>query len=123
MAGDSATTKVQISKNPEPEQSDNSVIEAVAISGMLAESTQPAMLSNLAYSNTVANTNLSGQNAVANQQSLNQVGASILGKTVNMLNSLGPLEAKSSSVILTGNTIAEQVGALKASMQAFKRKS
>ena len=44
------------------------VVEGVAIGNLKCVSEQPAMLSNLAYSNSVANNNLSMQNAVANQQ-------------------------------------------------------
>lgn len=102
---------------------DDKVIEGVAIGNLKSIAEQPAMLSNLAYSNTVANTNLSMQNAVANQQTLNEVGVSVLGKTVNLISNLGPLESKSASEILTGNTVAEQIGSLKASVQAFSEKA
>ena len=121
MPDDSVTT-VYIIENSEPEEPvapGDIVVEAVAVSGMCCISNQPAMLSNLEYSNVVANTNLSEQNAVSNQQLVSEVGVSILGKAVNMISSLGPLESKSSSEILTGNTIAEQIASLKASVQAF----
>jgi 5-enolpyruvylshikimate-3-phosphate synthase len=90
------------------------VTEAVAISSLKSISEQPAMLSNLAYSNTVVNTNLAAQNAVANQQAINELGVSILGKMVNVISNLGPLEAKSAQEILSGNTLAEQISDLKA---------
>jgi len=98
---------------------DDKVIEAVAIGNLKSISEQPAMLSNLAYSNTVVNTNLSMQNAVANQQAVNELGVAIVGKVVNMLTTLGPLESKSASEILTGNAVAEELLDLKASVQAF----
>ena len=101
---------------------DDKIIEGVAVGNLKSIAEQPAMLSNLAYSNTVANTNLSMQNAVANQQTLNEVGVSVLGKTVNLISNLGPLESKSASEILTGNTVAEQISALKASVTAFAEK-
>jgi|SRR5579863_9890259 5-enolpyruvylshikimate-3-phosphate synthase len=97
-----------------PTSLDPGVVEAVAIGNLKSISEQPAMLSNLAYSNTVANTNLAAQNAVANQQALNELGISVLGKTVNVVSNLGPLEAKSAQEILTGNTMGELIADLKA---------
>lgn len=115
--------KVNIISDPVEEKTtvtlNNAVVEAVAASGMYSISTQPAMLSNLDYSNAVANNNLSEQNAVANQQAVSEVGVSILGKAVSMISDLGSLESKSNSEIISGNTIAEQIGSLKASVQAF----
>ncbi len=96
------------------------VVSAVAIGNLKSISEQPAMLSNLAYSNTVANTNLSMQNAVANQQAMNEVGVSVTGKTIHLITTLGPLESKSANEILTGNVVAEQMADLKATLQAFK---
>lgn len=98
---------------------DDKVIEAVAIGNLKSISEQPAMLSNLAYSNTVVNTNLSMQNAVANQQAVNELGVAIVGKVVNLLTTLGPLESKSASEILTGNSVAEEIVDLKGAVQAF----
>ncbi len=106
-----------------PTNLDPGVVEAVAIGNLKAISEQPAMLSNLAYSNTVANTNLSAQNAVANQQALNELGVSILGKTVNVVSNLGPLEAKSAQEILTGNTMGELIADLKAATANLNRRA
>jgi hypothetical protein len=50
---------------------------------------QPPMLSNLAYSNAVNNINLAQQNAVANQQALNEMGITVTGKVVNFLTDTG----------------------------------
>lgn len=58
--------------------------------------------------------NLAMQNAVANQQALNQLGMAILGKAVNVVSNLGPLEAKSAEEVLSGNTMAETIADLKA---------
>ncbi len=98
------------------------VITAVAIGNLKAISEQPAMLSNLAYSNTVANTNLSQQNAVANQQAMNELGISIVAKASNTVSNLGPLEARSAVDILTTNELAETIADLKATVQAFSTK-
>jgi hypothetical protein len=101
---------------------DDKVIEAVAIGNLKSIAEQPAMLSNLAYSNTVVNTNLSMQNAVANQQAVNELGVAIVGKVVNLLTTLGPLESKSASEILTGNAVAEEIVDLKGAVQAFAQR-
>lgn len=101
----------------------DTVVEGVAIGNLKSISEQPAMLSNLAYSNTVVNTNLSMQNAVSNQQAMNEVGISVVGKVINLISTLGPLEAKSANEILTGNVVAEQIGDLKASIQAFAQQA
>lgn len=95
------------------------VISAVAIGNLKAISEQPAMLSNLAYSNTVANTNLSQQNAVANQQAMNELNVSIVAKASNTVSNLGPLEARSAVDILTNNELAQTIADMKATLQAF----
>jgi hypothetical protein len=100
-----------------PGSLDAGVVEAVAIGNLKSISEQPAMLSNLAFSNTITNTNLSAQNAVANQQAINELGVSILGKTVNVVSNLGPLESKSAQEILTGNTMGELISNLKAATE------
>jgi hypothetical protein len=100
-----------------PGSLDAGVVEAVAIGNLKSISEQPAMLSNLAFSNTITNTNLSAQNAVANQQAINELGVSILGKTVNVVSNIGPLESKSAQEILTGNTMGELISNLKAATE------
>lgn len=95
------------------------VVSAVAIGNLKAISEQPAMLSNLAYSNTVTNTNLSQQNAVANQQAMNELGISIVAKASNTVSNLGPLEARSAVDILTNNELAQTLADLKSTLQAF----
>lgn len=95
------------------------IVEQVAISALKSISEQPAMLSNLAYSNSVTNNNIAAQNAVANQQALNELGISVLGKTVNVISNLGPVEAKAAQEILTGNSVAETIADLKAVLAAF----
>jgi hypothetical protein len=94
----------------------------IGITNLKSVGEQPAMLSNLAYSNTVANTNLSQQNAVANQQAMNELGISIVGKTVNNIANLGPLEARSAVDILSNNELAQTIADLKATTQAFAGK-
>lgn len=93
----------------------------ISITNLKSIGEQPAMLSNLSYSNTIANTNLSQQNAVANQQAMNELGISIVGKTVNKVSDLGPLEARSAVDVLTNNELAETIAELKATLEAFKK--
>jgi Killing trait len=95
------------------------ITDAIDIANLKAIGEQPAMLSNLAFSNLVNNVNLAQQNAVANQQAMNQLGVSVLGKAVNLITTLGPLEAASATHVLTGNTVAQDIADLKAAVQAF----
>lgn len=94
----------------------------IGIANLKSIAEQPAMLSNLAYSNIIANTNLSQQNAVANQQAMNELGISIVGKTVNKVSDLGPLEARSAVDVLTDNALADEIASLRAVIQAFTQK-
>lgn len=98
-------------------------VTAVAIANLKSVAEQPAMLSNLAYSNIVANTNLSQQNAVANQQAMNELGISIVGKTVNKVSDLGPLEARSAVDVLTDNALADEIASLRSIIQTFATKT
>jgi hypothetical protein len=95
----------------------------LSISSLKSIAEQPAMLANLAYANLVANTNLSQQNAVANQQAMNELGISIVGKTVNTIANLGPLEARSAVDVLTDNSLADEIASLRATLEAFKTKA
>lgn len=96
-------------------------VTVIGVTNLKSVGEQPAMLSNLAYSNTVSNTNLSQQNAVANQQAMNELGIAVVGKTVNKVSDLGPLEARSAVDILTNNELAQTIADLKASLQAFQK--
>jgi len=95
------------------------IVEAVAIGNFKSISEQPAMFSNLLFSNVVATTNLSSQNAVANQQSMNELNVTVTAKSTNAVSDLGPLEARSAVDILSNNEIAQTIADLKASVQAF----
>lgn len=98
---------------------DPGIVEAVAIGNLKSIAEQPAMLSNLHFSNVVANTNLSAQNAVANQQAMNELGVAVTAKAVNTVSNLGPLEARSAVDILTNDEVAQAIADLKASLAAF----
>lgn len=92
---------------------------ALGITNLRSIGEQPALLANLAYANTIANTNLAQQNAVANQQAMNELGIAILGKASNLVTTLGPLEARSAVDILTNNELAQTLANLKSTLQAF----
>lgn len=97
-------------------------VTVIGVTNLKSVGEQPAMLSNLAYSNTVSNTNLSHQNAVSNQQAMNELAISVVGKTVNKVSDLGPLEARSAVDILTNDEVAQTIADLKATLQAFAAK-
>ncbi|MEM7251278.1 MAG: RebB family R body protein [Pseudomonadota bacterium] len=103
-----------------PDQLPSDIVQSVAIGNLKSISEQPAMLSNLAYSNTVQTTNLSQQNAVSNQQAMNELGVAVVGSTVNKVQNLGPLEARSAVDILTNDELAQTIADLKATLQAFQ---
>ena len=60
-------------------------IEAAAVSNIKSLGEQPAMLANLAYSNLVVSTNISQQNAVSNQQGMNQFAITVTAKAVQLV--------------------------------------
>ncbi|MEM9216681.1 MAG: RebB family R body protein [Cyanobacteria bacterium P01_F01_bin.150] len=90
--------------------------ESIAIANAKSVAEQPAMLSNLTYSNSISNINLSQQNAVSNQQALNQLGITVTGKAVNRVSNLSPMEAVAVVKMDTGNDVAEQISDLKAAI-------
>jgi hypothetical protein len=95
------------------------ITDAIAEENVTSIGGQSAMLSNLTYANLISNINLSQQNAVANQQAMNQLLLTVTGKIVNMLANLSPLEAISATKLFTGNVLAEQLADLKATVDAF----
>jgi hypothetical protein len=80
---------------------------------------QPSRLGNLNYSNFVTNTNLGAQNAVANQQAMNELGISVVGKAINKVANLSPIEGRSSVNVLTDNALADEIASLRAAIEAF----
>lgn len=92
--------------------SDDISTSAVALSG-LAIAEQPSMLSNLAYSNTVASTDLSAKGQVATQHAANQLRKSILSIAVNQVQQNNPLQARAVVDVLTNNEVAQSIADLK----------
>ncbi|MBP0030915.1 hypothetical protein [Roseofilum sp. Guam] len=88
--------------------------ESIAISNAKSVAEQPALLANLAFANVVANTNLSQQNALSNQQAMNQLAMTVTAKAVNKVSDLTPLEALAVNKLYTGNDVAQQLADLRA---------
>ncbi|MBM7131233.1 R body protein [Dyella mobilis] len=80
---------------------------------------QPAMLSDLAYSNQVSSTNVAGKSQVSNQDALNRLNQMILAKAVTAVQATGPKTARSDVTVLTSNSIAQELADLKAAIAAF----
>lgn len=97
--------------------------ESIAIGNVKSVAEQSSMLSNLAYANLISNVNLSQQNAVSNQQAMNQLGITVTGKVVNLVANLSPMEAVAVVKMDTGNDIAEQLSDLKGTLAAFTQQS
>jgi hypothetical protein len=95
------------------------ITESIAIANAKSVAETPAQLANLALGNLIQNINQSQQNAVSNQQNVNSLQATVLGKVVQMITTLGPLEAMSAQQILTGNAVAEEISDLKAAVAAM----
>ena len=88
--------------------------QSVAIANVKTVAEQPAMLSNLSFSNLLTNNNLSQQNAVSFQQSMNQLEITVTAKGVNRISDLGPLEAVSVNEVLTSNDLPQLIAELRA---------
>jgi len=93
--------------------------ESIAIGNVKSVAEQSSMLSNLAYADLISNVNLSQQNAVSNQQAMNQLGITVTGKAVNRVSDLSPMEAVATVKLDTGNDVSEQLADLKATLQTF----
>ncbi|OJJ24247.1 hypothetical protein BI308_17370, partial [Roseofilum reptotaenium AO1-A] len=77
--------------------------ESIAIANAKSVAEQPSMLSNLAFANLLTNGNLSQQNAVSNQQAINQLAVTVVGNAVNRVSDLSPMEAIAVNKLDTGN--------------------
>ncbi len=95
------------------------ITESIAIANVKSVAEQPATLANLALGNLIQNTNQAQENAVSIQQAQNSVQTTVVGKVVHMLTALDPLEAMSAQQILSGNAVAEELGALKAAVNTL----
>jgi hypothetical protein len=96
--------------------------ESIAIGNLKSVAEQPNMLSNLAYADVISNDNLSQQNAVSNQQGLNQLGRTVSGKINKLVSSLSPVEATAVAKLDTGNDVAEQLADIKGTLLSLRRR-
>ena len=96
--------------------------ESIAIGNVKSVAEQSSMLSNLAYANLISNVNLSQQNAVSNQQAMNQLGLTVTGKVVNLVANLSPMEAVAVVKLDTGNDVAEQLADIKGTVLSLRRR-
>ncbi len=99
----------------------NDIRESVAIGNLKSVAEQSSMLANLTYADLLINDNLSQQNAVSNQQGMNQLGVTVTGKVNKLVSTLSPLEATASAKLDTGNDVAEQLADIKATLKTFGR--
>jgi hypothetical protein len=88
--------------------------ESVAISNIKSVGEQPSMLSNLSFSNLITNDNLSQQNAISNQQAMNQLAITVAAKATNRISDPDPRDAISINELDTGNDLAAQLAELRA---------
>lgn len=71
------------------------IINAIAVSNAKSIGEQPAILSNLALANQIANCNLAQQNAISNQQAMFQLQMATLSKCVEVILGAGPPSSES----------------------------
>ncbi len=112
-------TEPETEGNPNPIDSPipDQIIESIAVGGVTSVGGQSAVLSNISFGNAAANVNLAQQNAVANQQAMNNLGLSVVGGAVNLVADLNPLEAMSAEQVLTGNVVAQELVAIQGALK------
>jgi len=88
--------------------------ESAAIGNIKSVAEQPAMLSNLTFSNLINNDNLSQQNALSNQQAMNQLGLTTSGKAINRITNSVPRDTTAIQKLNTANELAQQIADFRA---------
>lgn len=99
----------------------NDIRESVAIGNLKSVAEQSSMLATLTYADLLINDTISQQNAVSNQQGMNQLGVTVAGKTTKLVSSLNPLETTAIARLDTGNDVAEQLADIKATLETLRR--
>lgn len=89
------------------------------LTSLEAGATGASRFANLGYANVTSNVNTSAQNAVSNQQAHSQLNRSVVGKSVNQVSNLGPLEARSSVDVLTNDEMAQALADLRSVLDGF----
>jgi Killing trait len=85
------------------------IVEAIAVSNAKSIGEQPAILSNLALANEIANVNLSQQNSIANQQAMFQLQMATVAKCVELIVNIDPNNPKASDQIEMYKKLMEQM--------------
>lgn len=93
---------------------------SVAVANVKSVAEQPALLSNLAFGNLVANVNLSQQNAVAHQQAMTQLMASVVSKAVNQISNLSPQESLAINKLNYANDLGKALAEMTFIMKDMK---
>ncbi|MBB1087043.1 hypothetical protein H4F99_00920 [Lysobacter sp. SG-8] len=94
------------------------VTAAIAI-GSLATMQQPALLSDLAFSNHVVGNDLGAKSQLAHQDAMNRLRQGIVAGAVARVQGPGPGTARAAVDVLTGNALAQEIADLKAAVDAF----
>ena len=89
---------------------------------MLVIAQQGALVSNLAFANQAANTDLAGRAQNTRQQGMDQLRLSILANAVRGVQAQTPTEARAAVTALTDNETARTIADLRAAVQAFSGK-
>ena len=94
-------------------------ISTIDVSDM-AVTQQPAVLSNLAYSNSVFSNDLSFKGQTANQNAQNKLRFSILSNAVNRIQNPQPKASRAAVNVLTNNELAMTIADLSVSIKSLK---
>lgn len=70
-----------------PTAVNSQITDAVSQSNVTVIGSGPGLYANLAYGNAVNVSNLAQQNAVANQQAMNELGVAVVAKAIAMFGS------------------------------------
>src|SRR5262245_6002676 len=70
------------------------IVQSIAIASANSVGIQPAILANIALANQITNLNLAQQNAIANQQAMNQVMLATMAKCVEIIFAIDPKDAQ-----------------------------
>ena len=95
-----------------------SAIDSAVASTGLVTAQQPAMLSNLAYTNQVSSNDLAAKAQLSNQDAMNRLRLGILARAVDAVQRTGPLTARSSVEVVSANEAAQDLADLRSAASA-----
>lgn len=100
------------------------ITDAVTQANVKVLADAPAQAMGTVYQVMAQATGLSMQNAVANQQNMNTIDTSVTTQGVNLLYSMPvAADARGTNEIFSGNSLAEMIADLKATVQSFSAAS